>query len=142
MIARHEIKSSLNHNPTFTPTSNSPLSLPTLQDAPPPGSYDVIKSYDRSQVKPPVAKPRTEAAHRKHGSFMSAASRYDTQPSLPGPNPKPPPSYSATPYSFTSERLLFGLLYFLLSNVPIQETMQCFRRPNFSCKIKCCPIGV
>ncbi|XP_012937839.1 sperm-tail PG-rich repeat-containing protein 2 [Aplysia californica] len=45
-------------------------------DAPPPGSYDVIKSYEKSQVKPPVAKPRSEAANRKHGSFMSAASRF------------------------------------------------------------------
>lgn len=63
-------------------------------DAPPPGSYDVIKSYERSQVKPVKAKPRSEAAHRKHNSFMTASSRFApardvpvTRPDMENPGP-------------------------------------------------------
>ena len=47
-----------------------------LQEAPPPGSYDVQQSYELSQLHREKAKPRTEAASRKHGSFLSAASRF------------------------------------------------------------------
>lgn len=47
-----------------------------IKDVPPPGSYDVQKSYDLSQLHPERAKPRTDAASRKHGSFLSAASRF------------------------------------------------------------------
>lgn len=47
-----------------------------IKEMPPPGSYDVIHSYMKSQVKPEIAKPRTDAANRKHNSFLSAASRF------------------------------------------------------------------
>ncbi|KAK3766124.1 hypothetical protein RRG08_033255 [Elysia crispata] len=44
-------------------------------DAPPPGAYNVVQSFEQSS-RPNMAKPRTEAARRKHNSFMSAASRF------------------------------------------------------------------
>ncbi|RUS85400.1 hypothetical protein EGW08_006843 [Elysia chlorotica] len=47
----------------------------TGTDGPPPGAYNVVQSFERS-AKPCMAKPRTEAARRKHNSFMSAASRF------------------------------------------------------------------
>ena len=47
-----------------------------MQEIPPPGSYNVQQSYDKSQVHIDIAKPRTEAANRKHTSFMSASSRF------------------------------------------------------------------
>jgi hypothetical protein len=43
---------------------------------PPPGSYEVAKSYQLSQLGTEKTKPRTDEAKRKHGSFMSAASRF------------------------------------------------------------------
>ncbi|GFR84349.1 sperm-tail PG-rich repeat-containing protein 2-like [Elysia marginata] len=45
------------------------------RDAPPPGAYNVVQSFEKN-LKPCMAKPRTEAARRKHNSFMSAASRF------------------------------------------------------------------
>ena len=47
-----------------------------VQEIPPPGSYNVQQSYDKSQIHTEKAKPRTDAANRKHTSFMSAASRF------------------------------------------------------------------
>lgn len=68
---------------------------PVVKEIPPPGSYDVDKSYHRSQIRRPGAKPRTDSANRKHNSFLSAASRFaparDTtkmarvEPDNPGP---------------------------------------------------------
>ena len=52
------------------------LFLVCVQEIPPPGSYNVQQSYDKSQVHIDIAKPRTEAANRKHTSFMSASSRF------------------------------------------------------------------
>lgn len=43
---------------------------------PPPGSYEVAKSYQLSQLNTEKTKPRTDEAKRKHGSFLSAASRF------------------------------------------------------------------
>ncbi|XP_046567757.1 sperm-tail PG-rich repeat-containing protein 2-like [Haliotis rubra] len=66
----------------------------TVKDLPPPGSYDVVKSYERSQLKHEKTLPRSEAAKRKHGSFLSAASRFapprdivygKADPEVPGP---------------------------------------------------------
>ncbi|XP_059161762.1 sperm-tail PG-rich repeat-containing protein 2-like [Physella acuta] len=45
-------------------------------DAPPPGSYDVAEAFEKSQVKPTMAKPRSQAAQRKQTSFLSAATRF------------------------------------------------------------------
>lgn len=59
-----------------------------LKELPPPGAYDVQKSYDQSQIHQERAKPRTEAANKKHSSFLSAASRdlvMKTEMDNPGP---------------------------------------------------------
>lgn len=63
---------------------------------PPPGSYEVAMSYQNSQLQGTErTKPRTEEAKRKHGSFLSAASRFapprdvinhNNDPDLPGKN--------------------------------------------------------
>lgn len=67
---------------------------PQVKEVPPPGAYDVQKSYELSQLHGERAKPRTEVANRKHGSFMSAASRFApprdvvvmrSEPDNPGP---------------------------------------------------------
>ncbi|KAH0519447.1 Sperm-tail PG-rich repeat-containing protein 2 [Microtus ochrogaster] len=43
---------------------------------PAPGSYDVQKSYDMSQVKHNYMPPRSSVAQKKHSSFLSATPRY------------------------------------------------------------------
>ncbi|CAO2600217.1 Sperm-tail PG-rich repeat-containing protein 2 [Lemmus lemmus] len=43
---------------------------------PAPGSYDVQKSYDMSQVKHNYMPPRSSVAEKKHSSFLSATPRY------------------------------------------------------------------
>ena len=78
-----------------------------FQDIPPPGTYDVQKSYDHSQVHIERAKPRTEVASRKHGSFLSAASRFAPPRDVVGSkadldNPGKP---------LKIDCFLFGLLY-------------------------------
>lgn len=65
-----------------------------LQEMPPPGSYEVAMSYQNSQLQGTErTKPRTDEAKRKHGSFLSAASRFapprdvinhNNDPDLPG----------------------------------------------------------
>ena len=57
------------------------------QDAPPPGSYNVIQSFQRSQVKAPVAQPRSHVANRKHGSFLTASSRFAPSRDIPSNRP-------------------------------------------------------
>lgn len=62
---------------TFASVTSRLKEEPTVvKEVPPPGSYDVQKSYQLSQLQSERAKPRTETASRKHGSFMSAASRF------------------------------------------------------------------
>ncbi|KAK6187746.1 hypothetical protein SNE40_005703 [Patella caerulea] len=65
-----------------------------VKEIPPPGSYEVHKSYINSQITPHRAKPRNETAKKKHGSFLSAASRFaparnvvveQPDPDVPGP---------------------------------------------------------
>ncbi|XP_076448742.1 sperm-tail PG-rich repeat-containing protein 2-like [Babylonia areolata] len=55
--------------------------------APAPGSYEVVKSYDRSQVHTEMAKPRTLAASLKHSSFVCCAPRFQAgnRQAVPGP---------------------------------------------------------
>ena len=60
----------------FLRTCWTTLVFDHFQDVPPPGSYDVQQSYELSQLHRERAKPRTDVASRKHGSFMSAASRF------------------------------------------------------------------
>ncbi|XP_063102742.1 sperm-tail PG-rich repeat-containing protein 2 [Cavia porcellus] len=53
---------------------------------PAPGSYDVQKSYERSQVQHKYMPPRSPMAERKHCSFLSAAPRCPEKvPDGPGP---------------------------------------------------------
>uniref|UniRef100_A0A8D2L3M6 Sperm tail PG-rich repeat containing 2 n=1 Tax=Varanus komodoensis TaxID=61221 RepID=A0A8D2L3M6_VARKO len=49
--------------------------LSILQEAPAPGSYDVQKSFEKSQCKSEYMSPRTVAAKRKHASFLSGTFR-------------------------------------------------------------------
>ncbi|KAJ1218843.1 hypothetical protein NDU88_006415, partial [Pleurodeles waltl] len=44
-------------------------------DTPPPGTYDVHESFERSQGKRQYMPPRTTQAKRKQNSFLSAAPR-------------------------------------------------------------------
>ncbi|KAM9677414.1 sperm-tail PG-rich repeat-containing protein 2 [Trichechus inunguis] len=55
-------------------------------DIPPPGSYDVQKSYEVSQGKQKYMPPRSLVAKRKHSSFLSAAPRcWEKMTDGPGP---------------------------------------------------------
>ncbi|XP_057649757.1 sperm-tail PG-rich repeat-containing protein 2 [Chionomys nivalis] len=51
--------------------------IPVVPDTmmPAPGSYDVQKSYDMSQVKHNYMPPRSSVAQKKHSSFLSATPR-------------------------------------------------------------------
>lgn len=46
-----------------------------FQDIPAPGSYDVQKSYEMSQVQHKYMPPRSCVAQLKHASFLSTAPR-------------------------------------------------------------------
>lgn len=63
-------------------------------DIPPPGSYDVIESFQKVNSKCEMKPPRTEAAKKRQGSFLSSASRFapprdviiaEPDPAVPGP---------------------------------------------------------
>ncbi|XP_069486647.1 sperm-tail PG-rich repeat-containing protein 2 [Ambystoma mexicanum] len=57
-------------------------------EAPPPGSYDVCESFEKSQGKRQYRPPRTTQAKRKHNSFLVAAPRglnLAADASIPGP---------------------------------------------------------
>ncbi|XP_070544297.1 sperm-tail PG-rich repeat-containing protein 2-like [Ptychodera flava] len=67
---------------------------PVIKDVPPPGSYEVSKSYDKTQTKAQHSGPRTQEGKKKAGAFLSSASRFvpprdviieETDPSNPGP---------------------------------------------------------
>ncbi|XP_077999351.1 sperm-tail PG-rich repeat-containing protein 2-like [Glandiceps talaboti] len=67
---------------------------PVVKDIPPPGSYEVSKSHDRTQGKIGHAGPRTDDGKKKAGAFLSSASRFvppgdiiieEADPSNPGP---------------------------------------------------------
>ncbi|KAJ8023074.1 Sperm-tail PG-rich repeat-containing protein 2 [Holothuria leucospilota] len=49
---------------------------PVIRENPPPGSYEVTKSFDQSQGKKSPAVPRSVIAKRNQGSFLSSASRF------------------------------------------------------------------
>uniref|UniRef100_A0A803T8F5 Sperm tail PG-rich repeat containing 2 n=1 Tax=Anolis carolinensis TaxID=28377 RepID=A0A803T8F5_ANOCA len=66
------------------------------QDAPPPGSYDVQKSYEKSQCKTEYLPPRTLMAKKRHTSFLSGTFRERvsrTEMNLPGPGAYNPEMY-------------------------------------------------
>ncbi|XP_071953727.1 sperm-tail PG-rich repeat-containing protein 2-like [Antedon mediterranea] len=49
---------------------------PIIKEVPPPGAYEVSKSYDRTQKKVEPAPPRSVVGKRKKGSFLSSSSRF------------------------------------------------------------------
>ncbi|XP_043828275.1 sperm-tail PG-rich repeat-containing protein 2 [Dromiciops gliroides] len=55
-------------------------------DVPPPGHYDVQKSFEKSYGKPKYMPPRTCMARKKHNSFLSSAPRsLEIKKDGPGP---------------------------------------------------------
>ncbi|KAM6440399.1 sperm-tail PG-rich repeat-containing protein 2 isoform 2-T2 [Liasis olivaceus] len=60
----------------------------THSEAPPPGSYDVHKSFEKSQCKSEYMPPRTVMAKRRHASFLSGTFRENAlkiEGDIPGP---------------------------------------------------------
>ncbi|XP_061438931.1 sperm-tail PG-rich repeat-containing protein 2 [Rhineura floridana] len=76
-------------------------------EAPPPGSYDVQKSFEKSQCKSEHMPPRTAVAKRKHTSFLSGTFRQgvsQVKVDMPGPgayNPEANSSGVKSPSSVT-----------------------------------------
>lgn len=65
-----------------------------IKEYPPPGSYEVHKSFTKTQSRGTPAPPRTDDGKRKQGAFQSSSSRFapprdvvidETDPSMPGP---------------------------------------------------------
>lgn len=48
----------------------------TLQDNPPPGSYEVVNSFKKSQDKKTTSNPRTKDAVKRNRAFVSASNRF------------------------------------------------------------------
>nr|XP_028599654.1 sperm-tail PG-rich repeat-containing protein 2 [Podarcis muralis] len=66
-------------------------------EAPPPGSYDVQKSFEKSQCKSEYMAPRTATAKRKHTSFLSGSIRHgicEAKKDMPGPGAYSPETSS------------------------------------------------
>ncbi|KAM3831705.1 sperm-tail PG-rich repeat-containing protein 2 [Vipera latastei] len=58
------------------------------QAVPPPGSYEVHKSFEKSQGKSEYMPPRTAVARRRHAAFLSGTFRENalkTEDDIPGP---------------------------------------------------------
>ncbi|XP_042135943.1 sperm-tail PG-rich repeat-containing protein 2 isoform X1 [Peromyscus maniculatus bairdii] len=69
-----ELPNLTNQNAAFlSRTERAPIVPDTM--SPPPGSYDVQKSYDMSQVKHNYMPPRSLVAKIKHSSFLSGTPR-------------------------------------------------------------------
>ncbi|XP_062054893.1 sperm-tail PG-rich repeat-containing protein 2 [Lepus europaeus] len=68
---------------------------------PAPGSYDVQKSYEMSQVKHKYMPPRSIVAKRRHASFLSATPRcMEKMPDGPGPASYNPVLRKSCPIAF------------------------------------------
>ncbi|XP_064618109.1 sperm-tail PG-rich repeat-containing protein 2-like [Liolophura sinensis] len=79
--SRYQQKSSM-----FASTSSRIADVPSvIKEIPPPGSYDVGESFEKSQVKLERKKARSEAGARKQGSFMSSSSRFAPPRDIPIP---------------------------------------------------------
>ncbi|XP_039178823.1 sperm-tail PG-rich repeat-containing protein 2 isoform X2 [Crotalus tigris] len=63
--------------------------IPAIHSAvPPPGSYEVQKSFEKSQGKSEYMPPRTAVARRRHAAFLSGTFRENalkTEDDIPGP---------------------------------------------------------
>ncbi|XP_062992162.1 sperm-tail PG-rich repeat-containing protein 2 [Elgaria multicarinata webbii] len=67
-------------------------------EAPAPGSYDVQKSFEKSQCKSEYMPPRNPAAKRKHASFLSGGFRETVSKvgmDIPGPGAYNPEAYNS-----------------------------------------------
>ncbi|XP_042326751.1 sperm-tail PG-rich repeat-containing protein 2 [Sceloporus undulatus] len=67
-------------------------------EAPPPGSYDVQKSFEKSQCRSEYMPPRTIMAKKKHASFLSGTFREGVSKAvmdLPGPGAYNPEAYNS-----------------------------------------------
>ncbi|XP_077618441.1 sperm-tail PG-rich repeat-containing protein 2 isoform X2 [Crocuta crocuta] len=64
-----------NQYAAFLSRREKPTSKLSNKDIPAPGSYDVQKSYEMSQVQHKYMPPRSFVAMMKHASFLSAAPR-------------------------------------------------------------------
>ncbi|XP_067413496.1 sperm-tail PG-rich repeat-containing protein 2 [Emydura macquarii macquarii] len=77
-------------------------------EVPPPGSYEVQKSFEKSHSKSHYMPPRTILAKRKHASFLSATSRKflsNTDKDVPGPGTYNPVVKSASSISLFVSRV-------------------------------------
>uniref|UniRef100_A0A8C4W9T4 Sperm tail PG-rich repeat containing 2 n=1 Tax=Gopherus evgoodei TaxID=1825980 RepID=A0A8C4W9T4_9SAUR len=77
-------------------------------EIPPPGSYEVQKSFEKSHNKSHYMPPRTTLAKRKHTSFLSATPRkniYNTDKDVPGPGTYNPVVKSASSISLFVSRV-------------------------------------
>ncbi|KAG6933598.1 sperm tail PG rich repeat containing 2, partial [Chelydra serpentina] len=77
-------------------------------DVPPPGSYEVQKSFEKSHSKSHYMPPRTTLAKRKHTSFLSATPRKNvpnTDKDVPGPGTYNPVVKSASSISLFVSRV-------------------------------------
>ena len=46
-----------------------------FQDAPPPGSYDVVSAYTKTQLKREPGAPRSDSGKRRRGAFLTSQTR-------------------------------------------------------------------
>ncbi|XP_073196844.1 sperm-tail PG-rich repeat-containing protein 2 isoform X5 [Lepidochelys kempii] len=77
-------------------------------EVPPPGSYEVQKSFEKSHSKSHYMPPRTTLAKRKHTSFLSATPRKNvpnTDKDVPGPGTYNPVVKSASIISLFVSRV-------------------------------------
>ncbi|KAA0191936.1 hypothetical protein FBUS_00219, partial [Fasciolopsis buskii] len=67
--------------------------LELRSDAPAPGTYNVVDSYEKSQTKRHLPQPLTASGRARQSCFLTAADRFDKfsclgpkDPSIPGPS--------------------------------------------------------
>nr|XP_006627374.1 PREDICTED: sperm-tail PG-rich repeat-containing protein 2 isoform X1 [Lepisosteus oculatus] len=93
--AEYQVKSTVEerykkHHSAVFRSATERLQTPLIaKDTPPPGTYDIGKSFDKTHSKSVYVPPRTEGAKRRQSSFLSAASRLPAfirfDPDIPGP---------------------------------------------------------
>lgn len=96
---KREEKYKKRHTANFTSTSNriAHVATETQQTNPPPGTYDVVTSYQKSFSKKTGAAPRTKEAYYRNASFISAAQRL--------PNPTAPEDETPGPGAYDQNYL-------------------------------------
>uniref|UniRef100_A0A2I3N7M7 Sperm tail PG-rich repeat containing 2 n=1 Tax=Papio anubis TaxID=9555 RepID=A0A2I3N7M7_PAPAN len=102
---------------------------------PAPGSYDVHKSYEMSQVKHKYMPPRSLVAKRKHASFLSATPRcLEKITDGPGQEPKRENTYSVEDlsYFFKCKKILGegGLCLLILPKTILPLLLKLIKSPS------------